>query len=88
MDSVISSPSGALPATPRETPLDMPTQSLTHFSRAERRAPRAPERAYTPWLSRLFIFGGALAITIYGAYQMYRVVEIGEITLMNRHPRS
>jgi membrane glycosyltransferase len=82
MDGVSATPSAPLPATPPEAPLAMPTQSLTHFTRAERHRPEAPERAYTPWFSRLFIFGGALAITIYGAYQMYRVVEVGEITLL------
>ena len=67
---------------PPEAPLDMPTQSLTHFSRADRRGLKAPDLAYTPWLSRLFIFGGALALTAYGANEMYGVVKIGEVTLL------
>lgn len=67
---------------PPEAPLDMPTQSLTHFARADRRALKAPDLAYTPWLSRLFIFGGALALTGYGANEMYGVVKIGEVTLL------
>jgi membrane glycosyltransferase len=82
MDDVSAPTSLAIPATPPEAPLAMPTQSLTHFTPAERRALQAPERAYTPWASRLFIFGGALALTLYGANEMYGVVKIGEVTLL------
>ncbi len=60
----------------------MPVQSLTRFSRKERRPWAAPLLAYRPWAARLFVFGGALALTLYGAYQMYRVVEVGVITLL------
>ncbi|HLW92103.1 MAG TPA: glucans biosynthesis glucosyltransferase MdoH [Roseiarcus sp.] len=70
------------PATPVEATLAMPVQSLTRFSRSERRKLAAPQLAHTPWLARLFIFGGTLALTAYGAYEMYRVVEIGEITAL------
>src|SRR5579863_7382481 len=82
MDDVSAPARLSLPAMPPEAPLAMPTQSLTHFSRSERRALQAPQLAYTPWLSRLFIFGGALALTVYGANEMYGVVKIGEITLL------
>src|SRR5579872_5370375 len=82
MDHVSDATGVFLPAMPPEAPLAMPTQSLTHFSRSERRALQAPERAYSPWLSRLFIFGGALALTLYGANEMYGVVKIGEVTLL------
>jgi membrane glycosyltransferase len=71
-----------LPGMPAEAPLAMPTQSLTHFSHGERRPLQAPQLAYTPWLSRLFIFGAALALTVYGANEMYGVVKIGEVTLL------
>ena len=71
-----------LPGMPAEAPLAMPTQSLTHFSHRERRPLQAPQLAYTPWLSRLFIFGAALALTVYGANEMYGVVKIGEVTLL------
>jgi len=82
MDSVIAVTESTLPATPPEAPLAMPVQSLTRFSRKERRPWAAPWLAYTPWAARLFVFGGALALTFYGAYQMYRVVEVGVITLL------
>ena len=68
------------PATPREAPLAMPVQSLRQFSRAERRAWTAPQLARTPWLARLLVFGGAAALTFYGAREMYGVVEVGEVT--------
>ena len=68
------------PAMPREAPLAMPVQSLRQFSRSERRAWADATRARTPWLERLFVFGGALALTVYGEREMYGVVEVGVIT--------
>jgi membrane glycosyltransferase len=69
-----------LPAMPPEAPLEMPTQSLTRFDGKTRHRRVAPELAYTPWFSRLFVFGGALALTVYGASEMYGVVNVGTIT--------
>ena len=79
MDSLTSSILAA-PATPREAPLAMPAQSLRRFRRAERRAWAAPQLHRRPWLARLLIFGGALALTVYGAREMYGVVEVGVVT--------
>ena len=70
------------PAMPREAPLAMPVQSLRRFPRSARRAWVDSARAATPWLARLFVFGGALALTAYGAREMYGVVEVGEITTL------
>ena len=67
---------------PPEAPLAMPVQSLTHFTRAERRPLTAPQLAHTPWLARLFVFGVGLSLTVYAAMQMYRVVEVGEVTFL------
>src|SRR5271155_1762862 len=78
MDSVTASPALA-PATPPEAPLAMPAQSLRRFDRSQRRAWTAPQLAYTPWFARLFVFGGAAALTFYGAREMYGVV-VGEVT--------
>ena len=69
-----------LPAMPAEAAIDMPAQSLSRFDRKTRRRQAAPELAYAPWLSRLFVFGGALALTVYGATEMYGVVNVGSIT--------
>ena len=33
-------------------------------------------------LARLFVFGGAVALTAYGAYQMYKVVGVGTTTTL------
>ena len=82
MDSLTSTQEPAMPAMPQEAPLAMPVQSLTRFSRRERRSWAAPALAYRPWATRLFVFGGALALTFYGAYQMYKVVQVGVITLL------
>ena len=49
----------------------------------------APSATRTPrhpvlgcWLARLFVFGGGLGLTAYGAYEMYKVVEVGGVTLL------
>jgi membrane glycosyltransferase len=81
-EPTVGSPLLAEPAVPPEAPLAMPTQSLTRFKRSERRKATAPELAYTPWASRLFVYGGALAVTAYGASEMYRVVDVGGVTTL------
>jgi membrane glycosyltransferase len=85
MDSVTAAPAALAapkPATPPEAPLAMPVQSLSRFSRRDRRRPVAPSLALTPWVARLFVFGVALALTMYGAYDMYRVVRVGVVTVL------
>src|SRR5271157_4100690 len=67
---------------PGYAPLAMPAQSFRRFSRRERRAWANPRAAATPILARLVVFGGALALTAYGAYQMYKVVGVGTITAL------
>ncbi len=65
---------------PPESPLAMPTQSLFRFDPGKDQG-RTPERpAFWCWISRLLVFGGALALTAYGAYQMYEVVAVGAVT--------
>jgi membrane glycosyltransferase len=65
---------------PGFAPLAMPAQSLRQFSR--RREWVAPRLAAPPILARLVVFGGAFALTGYGAYQMYKVVGVGTITAL------
>src|SRR5271165_4352540 len=67
---------------PGYAPLAMPTQSFRKFSKGERRAWINPQRAASPILARLGVFGGALALTIYGAFQMYKVVGVGTTTAL------
>ena len=65
---------------PGFAPLAMPAQSFRRFSRRDRRALVAPRLARSPILTRLAVFGGAIALTAYGAYQMFKVVSIGPVT--------
>jgi len=71
---------GAAPNTPREAPLDMPVQSLSHFDRRTRIEDSKKRFALGTWIARLLVFGGGLALTIYGAHEMYKVVEVGGVT--------
>ena len=63
---------------PEEAHLAMPSQGLLRYSAPRRPAVRAP--AGGTWLARILIFGGALAVTCYGADQMYKVVSLGGTT--------
>ncbi|WP_139333700.1 glucans biosynthesis glucosyltransferase MdoH [Bosea sp. TND4EK4] len=68
------------PATPPESRLVMPVQSFRAWNKSERRRPAAPGNWTTPWLKRLFVFGGGLALTAYGAWEMYHVVSVSRTT--------
>ncbi len=72
----------AIPAMPPESHLDMPTQSLSRFDRRGRRSWSNPIHRSTPWLARLVVFGVALILLAYGTEEMYRVVNIGVVTLL------
>lgn len=77
MDSVIFT----APAMPEPAPLAMPEQKLYDFDAAkERRAFVKKPRA--PWLSRLVSFGGALALTAWGGWEMFQVINVGAITFL------
>jgi membrane glycosyltransferase len=68
-------------AMPAESPLSMPEQKLYRFDpKTERRKPVNSFRA--PWLSRLLTFGGGAALTFWGGYEMYRVIDVGGITFL------
>src|SRR5271167_3438068 len=78
-----SSPGSSLGSSmPGFAPLAMPAQSFRRFSRRDRRAWVNPRLAATPFLSRLAVFGGAVALTAYGADQMYKVVGVGTTTAL------
>lgn len=68
------------PATPPENRLIMPVQSFRSWKDEDRRRPVAPRAWKTPWLKRLFVFGGGLALTAYGAWEMYNVVSVSRTT--------
>ena len=68
------------PAMPAEATLAMPIQSLRRCD-----PPRAPLQKGLQGgalLARLLIFGGALALTTYGGWQMYKVVSLGGVTTL------
>jgi membrane glycosyltransferase len=65
---------------PGYAPLAMPAQSFRRFSRSERREWVHPGLDLPAALARLVVFGGAVALTAYGAYQMYKVVGVGTTT--------
>ena len=85
MDSVtLTQPDAALAdsgsslgsSMPGYAPLAMPAQSFRRFSSRDRRKWINPRLARAPFVPRLVTFGGALALTAYGAYEMYRVVGV------------
>jgi membrane glycosyltransferase len=91
MDSLTLTPAEAPPSEagsslgssmPGFAPLAMPAQSFWRFSRRDRRKWVNPRLAATPILARLAVFGGAVALTGYGAYQMYKVVGVGTTTAL------
>ena len=64
-------------ALPDEAPLAMPTQSLRTMP------PRVPRPASSPramWLRRFLVIGGAVALTIAGAHEMYLVLAVNGVT--------
>jgi membrane glycosyltransferase len=65
---------------PEEAHLAMPEQALFRFDPAKERRKMTKKRA-APWLARLLTFGGGLALSVWGGYQMYRVIDVGGITL-------
>jgi membrane glycosyltransferase len=67
---------------PPESPLEMPAQSLSKFDRSEAHRSGARRHFLGMLAARLFIFGGGLALTAYGANEMYQVVAVGEVTFL------
>jgi membrane glycosyltransferase len=69
-------------ATPAESRLNMPVQSFRSWKASEARKPAAAAAWRTPWLARAFVFGGAWALTAYGAWEMYHVVSVSRTTFL------
>jgi membrane glycosyltransferase len=70
------------PAMPAENPLSMPIQSLSKWSRSDERSWIHPALHHGSWEIRLFVFGGMVLLTAFGAWEMYKVVEVGGVTLL------
>ncbi|MFX5705255.1 hypothetical protein ABTE52_19940, partial [Acinetobacter baumannii] len=67
---------------PPAAPLAMPVAPLRAWRKQDQRPLTAPDRWRTPWFARLIPFGGMVAISGFGGYQMYKVVEAGGVTLL------
>src|SRR6185312_5525513 len=70
------------PAMPEEARLAMPTQKLGRFDKRDSRRFVNDTFPLGTWLARLFVFGGGLLLTCYGAWEMYGVVNVGQITVL------
>ena len=61
---------------PRESPIDMATQPLRRFE-------PAPAPGFAPmWIRRAFVLTGTAILTAAGCYEMYRVLQVGGITVL------
>lgn len=72
----------AAPPTPSESRLSMPAQNLFKFDPRRRRKLQAASLWRTPWLARFVTFGGGLALTVYGGWQMYKVIDVGGVSTL------
>ncbi|MFI5015934.1 MAG: glucans biosynthesis glucosyltransferase MdoH, partial [Hyphomicrobiales bacterium] len=81
VESAPASAAQPLPYVPPEAPLAMPVQSLQRFGPKEAAFPTTPPHLRLV-LARLFVFGGTLALTLYGALEMYKVVSISGTTFL------
>ncbi|WP_245295788.1 glucans biosynthesis glucosyltransferase MdoH [Methylobacterium sp. C1] len=59
---------------PPEAPLSMPVQDLARWDPGL--GHRWVRQARTPWPERLLVFGGAVALTAYGGWQMVETVSV------------
>jgi membrane glycosyltransferase len=71
-----------LPAMPPEAPLAMPMQSLAAFDPTHAHKPVRTGEDKATWAGRALTFGGGLALTAYGANEMYGVINVGSITAL------
>jgi membrane glycosyltransferase len=71
---------------PRESPMQMATQPLGRFHRqadiVQRRSNIAKSAPKSLWLRRLCIFGGTAVLTAAGCYEMYEVLQVGGVTIL------
>jgi len=72
----------ALASMPKASPLEMPTQSFARHDKPRARDRRPRQSSWSIQLTRLAVFGGALALTVYGAHEMYGVVGVGGVTAL------
>ena len=61
-------------------PLAMPTQALRHYRRQSSARPISDRGRIT--LRRAYVFIGTAALTLGGCYEMYQVLQVGGITML------
>lgn len=66
-------------STPPAAPMEMPTQAL--YKPVERKRALQPGSLETT-LARVFVFGGAAALTVFSTDQMIQAVTVGDITVL------
>jgi membrane glycosyltransferase len=83
-DEIAAAPdrANAPPAMPPEHRLDMPTQPLKRWSKDQVRPRTRPEAWKTPWISRTVVAVGFIVSVALGAREMYGVVEVGGVTVL------
>src|SRR5262245_16783213 len=70
----------ALASMPACSPLEMPTQSFARYDKPRAHKGRLRRSDWRAQLARLAVFGGALALTVYGTHEMHGVVSVGGVT--------
>jgi membrane glycosyltransferase len=70
------------PAVPPESRLVMPVQSFTQWPEGAQRSLTVPRADLGVRLARLLVFGGAVLLTAYGAWEMYQVVSVSRTTVL------
>ena len=63
----------------------MPAQSLTHFDGKSRTRDGSGRSISVTSFARAIMFGGALALTAYGASEMWGVINVGPIKIGRAH---
>jgi membrane glycosyltransferase len=67
---------GEIEFLPREAPIDMAVQPLRRFE------PQPAPRFASMWARRGFILTGTAILTAAGCYEMYRVLQVGGVTVL------
>jgi membrane glycosyltransferase len=70
----------ALASMPAPSALEMPTQSFARYDKPRARETGSRRSGWRAQLARTAVFGGALALTVYGTHEMYGVVGVGGVT--------
>ena len=65
---------------PRESPMEMSSSNCGSFQ--QRRAGTRNFESHDAWLRRAFIFAGTIVLTAAGCYEMYEVLQVGGVTIL------